>query len=68
MELIKVKIIDAHRTYDDDCEPMESLHDFYGFNNGDIIEVEKLSDGCVYLAHPNGDSFLRKGEYEVVEW
>lgn len=66
MKAIKVKIINAHHT-DDEC--MESLHDFCGVNDGDIVSAEMMENGTVFISSKDGenDTYLRECEYEVVE-
>lgn len=64
MKIVKVKIINAHFA-DDEC--METLHDFCGVNDGDVIDVV-LDKGDYHLANTYGhETYLRKCEYEVVE-
>lgn len=65
MELIKVKIIDAHRAIDDDGSLMESLNEAYGFNDGDIVEAECVNGA--YFIGESKDAYLRDGEFEVME-
>lgn len=64
MKIVKVKIINAHFA-DDEC--VETLHDFCGVNDGDVIDAVWHTD-CVFLSNTDGhETYLRKCEYEVVE-
>lgn len=64
MKIIKIKITNANFC-NDEC--METLHDFAGLNDGDIVDAVEDKDEIYVTGKDGYDTFLRKCEYEVVE-
>lgn len=61
---VKVKIINAHFS---NGECLESLHDFLGVSDGDIVDAT-LWKGDYFVVDSDGnETYLRNGEFEVVE-
>lgn len=65
MQVVQVRILNAHRCTDDDGSLIESLNEAYGFENGDIVDAEVING--VYFVGFNAESYLRDDEFEVVE-
>ena len=65
--LVKVKIINAHIREGED----DTLNEFCGLNNGDIIWADYAENGTgellFWIQCNDGVTYLRDGEFEVVD-